>query len=129
MNVGITISVHALSMSLTVHNHPLGCGLFSHVDVATPVFPDLQPWLAGTPARYLCQTVTVCGQCYRDYEDRLQILKLPSLYYRRARGDMIETRPTNSHKASTKLNRSRYSARLTPRQEATLTSSRKNAVI
>ena len=26
----------------------------------------------------------------RDYEDRLRILKLPSLYYRRARGDMIE---------------------------------------
>ena len=27
----------------------------------------------------------------RDYEDRLRALKLPSLYYRRARGDMIET--------------------------------------
>ena len=26
----------------------------------------------------------------RDYEDRLRTLKLPSLYYRRARGDMIE---------------------------------------
>ena len=26
----------------------------------------------------------------RDYEDRLRALKLPSLYYRRARGDMIE---------------------------------------
>ena len=27
---------------------------------------------------------------YRDYEDRLRTLKLPSLYCRRARGDMIE---------------------------------------
>ena len=26
----------------------------------------------------------------RDYEDRLRTLKLPSLYYRRVRGDMIE---------------------------------------
>ena len=26
----------------------------------------------------------------RDHEDRLRALKLPSLYYRRARGDMIE---------------------------------------
>ena len=26
----------------------------------------------------------------RDYEDRLRTLKLPSLYYRRARGDMID---------------------------------------
>ena len=26
----------------------------------------------------------------RDYEDRLRALKLPSLYYRRPRGDMIE---------------------------------------
>ena len=39
------------------------------------------------------------------------------------------SRPTNSHTASTKLNRIHYSARLTPRQEATRTSSRKNAVI
>ena len=27
----------------------------------------------------------------REYEDRLRICKLPILYYRRARGDMVET--------------------------------------
>ena len=30
------------------------------------------------------------GEGERDYEDRLHPLKLPSLYYRRAHGDMIE---------------------------------------
>ena len=40
----------------------------------------------------------------RDYEDRLRALKLPSLYYRRARGDMIDTKPS----------RSLYNASLTP---------------
>ena len=39
------------------------------------------------------------------------------------------SRPTNSHTASTKLSRSHCSARLTPQQEATLTRSRKKAVI
>ena len=53
---------------------------------------------------------------------------LPSLYYRRACGDQIETYKF-THSRSTKLSRSHYSARLTPRQETTLTSSRKNAVI
>ena len=60
----------------------------------------------------------------RDYEDRLRALKLPSLYYRRARGDMIE-----AYKFTHSIYKTEhYNASLTPRQEATPTSSRKNAV-
>ena len=64
----------------------------------------------------------------RDYEDRLRALKLPSLYYRRARGDMIEAYKFTHSIINTKPSRSLYNASLTPRQEATPTSSRKNAV-
>ena len=32
----------------------------------------------------------VCGLKKRSYKERLKILKLPALYFRRLRGDMIE---------------------------------------
>ena len=61
----------------------------------------------------------------KDYEDRLRALKLPSLYCRRERGDMIE-----AYKFTHSIYKTEhYNASLTPRQEATPTSSRKNAVI
>ena len=66
----------------------------------------------------------------RDYEDRLWTLKLPSLYYRRPRGDMIEAyKFTHSIYKTEQSWLSHYIGRLTSGQEATPTSSRKNAVI
>ena len=67
-----------------------------------------------------------------DNEDRLRTLKLPSLYYRRARGDMTEAyKFTHSiYKTEQEPLQRATTARdyQPPRQEATLTSSRKNAV-
>ena len=42
------------------------------------------------PSRECSATKLILELRDRDYEDRLWTLKLPSLYYRRARGDMIE---------------------------------------
>ena len=42
------------------------------------------------PSFSFCQVDMYAELRDRDYEDRLRTLKLPSLYYRRARGDMIE---------------------------------------
>ena len=38
-----------------------------------------------------CFTKRITGTNNLEYEQRLMVLKLPSLEYRRARGDMIET--------------------------------------
>ena len=63
----------------------------------------------------------------RDYENRLRTLKLPSLYYRRARGDMIEAYKFTHSIYKTEQEPLQRDTK--PRQEATLTSSRQNAVI
>ena len=54
----------------------------------------------------------------RDYEDRLRTLKLPSLYYRRARGDMIE---------AYKFTYSIYKTEQEPLQRETNTTTRGNS--
>ena len=54
-----------------------------------------------------------------DYEDRLRALKLPSLYYRRARGDIIE---------AYKFTHSIYKTEQDPKQRKTNTTTRGHRV-
>ena len=95
-----------------------------------PSFPETRP--NPTTSTRECSPTSEQRSWYQSYETETMRTSYGHWNYRAYTTEeqvVTWSRPTNSHTASTKPSWSHYSVRLTPQQEATLTSSRKNAVI